>query len=358
MWLIGRNLDVCDLAESRFGEYLRASRADGCSRPRSLRGMSPLLGYLRDMGLVPMAAAATPATPMDTIIQQYQVYLVEERGLAPRTVGSYVDVARLFLGRREEAGGELDLHALTTAAVGSFVVSYAHRWSVCYARCIATGLRSLLRFLYLMDYIEHPLGGAVPSVARWQLASMPKSISPQAVVRLLRSCDRRTALGRRDFAIITLLVRLGLRAGEVAALRVHDVDWRAGEVMVRGKGNRADRLPLPADVGEAVVAWLQRGRQRVTHPFLFTRVLAPHNGLSSSAVSQVVSSACRRAGIPRMGAHRLRHTAATEMLRAGASLADVGQVLRHQSVATTSIYAKVDRSVLAAVVQPWPGGAA
>jgi integrase len=234
-------------------------------------------------------------------------------------------------------------------------VSHAGRRSVYYTASMATGLRSLLRFLHLTGYIDRPLADAVPSVARWQLASLPRGISSKAAAQLLRSCDRRTTLGRRDFAILTILLRLGLRASEVAALRLYDIDWRAGELTVGGKGNREDRLPLPVDVGEAVVAWLQRGRQQVTHPFLFTRVPAPHDGLSSSGVSQVVSSACRRVGIPRVGAHRLRHTAATEMLRAGGSLAEVAQVLRHQSVATTSIYAKVDRSALSAVVRPWPG---
>jgi site-specific recombinase XerD len=361
-WLAGRNLDLGlglgDLAENRFEEFLGASRAEGYSRPQSLRGMSPLLNYLRDLGLVPIAMEVMPVTPMDTIIREYQGYLVEERGLAPRTVGSYVGVARLFLGQREAAGGEIDVDALTTQAVSSFVVSYAQPSSACYVRLIVTGLRSLFRFLYITGYIQRPLGGAVRSVAHWQLTSVPKSISVQVVAQLLNSCDRRTAHGLRDFAIITVLVRLGLRAGEVAALRVHDVDWRAGELTVRGKGNREDRLPLPTDVGEAVVAWLQAGRWQVGHPLLFTRVPAPHNGLSPSGISQVVTSACRRAGIPRMGAHRLRHTAATEMLRSGGSLADVGQVLRHQSAATTAIYAKIDRTALSAVTQPWPGGAA
>jgi integrase len=178
------------------------------------------------------------------------------------------------------------------------------------------------------------------------------------MVRLLKSCDRRTSVGRRDFAILMVLSRLGLRAGEVAGLHLRDIDWRQGDVVVRGKANREDRLPLPGDVGEAIVGWLRRGRPRGECQAVFTRVRAPHRELSSGGISAIVWHACERAGLPRVGAHRLRHTAATEMLRAGGSLAEVGQVLRHRSQDTTSIYAKVDRRSLIAVVRPWPGGVA
>jgi integrase len=185
-----------------------------------------------------------------------------------------------------------------------------------------------------------------------------KALDGSSIALLLASCDRRTRVGRRDFAVLTMLSRLGLRAGEVAALRLADVDWRAGELLVRGKGSRQERLPLPADVGEALAGWLARGRPRCECSFVFIRVRAPLGGLSPGGVSAIVQHACKRAGLPVVGAHRLRHTAATEMLRAGGSLAEVGQVLRHRSRDVTSIYAKVDRVALAAVVRPWPGAAA
>ena len=188
----------------------------------------------------------------------------------------------------------------------------------------------------------------MPSVASWRLASLAKALDAASVARLLASCDRRTRVGRRDYAILTVLSRLGLRAGEVAALQLGDVDWRAGEVLIRGKGSRHERLPLPADVGEALAGWLARGHPRCESAFVFTRLRAPHGGLSASAVSQIVRRACQRAGLPVVGAHRLRHTAATEMLRAGGSLTEVGQVLRHRGRDVTSIYAKVDRLALAA----------
>jgi integrase len=222
---------------------------------------------------------------------------------------------------------------------------------------MTTRLRALLRYLYVEGLVPEALAGAVPSVAHWQLASLPKALGHGQVARLLRSCDRRTGVGRRDFAIITVLWRLGLRAGEVARLSLDDIDWTTGEVVVRGKRRREDRLPLPADVGEALVAWLRRGRPASGRREVFLRVRAPIVALSAGGVTAVVRQACRRAGMPLCGAHRLRHTAATELLRAGGSLAEVGQVLRHQESATTSLYAKVDRRALGAVVRPWPGEA-
>src|SRR5207245_713179 len=202
------------------------------------------------------------------------------------------------------------------------------------------------------------LAAAVPSVASWQLAGLPQAISATEVTRLLESCDRGRPSGCRDFAILTVLARLGLRAAEVSALRLDDIDWRVGEVRVHGKGNREEHLPLACDVGEAIVVWLQEGRPRCASAAVFTRILAPHRGLSARAVSGVVRQACRRAGLPPMGSHRLRHTVAAEMLRAGGSLTEVAQLLRQRSLAATSIYAKVDRRALSAVAQPWPGGAA
>ena len=227
-----------------------------------------------------------------------------------------------------------------------------------HAKSVTTRLRSFLRYLYVEGLTGDGLVMAVPSVAGWQLTALPQGISPEEVAGLLKSCDRRRARGRRDFAILTVLARLGLRACEVAALRLDDIDWRHGEVTVHGKGNRQDKLPLPHDVGEAIVGWLRRGRPRCDCPAVFTRLLAPHRALSTRAVSGTVREACVRAGIAPVGSHRLRHVVASETLRAGGTLTEIGQLLRHHSLAATSIYAKVDRLALAAVVQPWPGGAA
>jgi site-specific recombinase XerD len=180
-------------------------------------------------------------------------------------------------------------------------------------------------------------------------------VDAATVAALLGSCDRCTAVGRRDFAVLTLMVRLGLRAGEVASLRLDDVDWKAAELVVRGKGGRLDRLPLPADVGEAVADYLCHGRRRSACRALFLRTCAPEGGMSAGSVVMVPRSASHRADLPVVvGAHRLRHTAATGMLRAGASLSEVAEVLRHRSESTTAIYAKVDRAALDLLVRPWP----
>jgi integrase len=203
--------------------------------------------------------------------------------------------------------------------------------------------------------IDRDLAVAVPTIAKWRLASLVRAVDPVLLGRLLESCDRCTAIGRRDFAILALLSRLGLRIGEVAALRLEDIDWRAGELLIHGKGDRQERLPLPVDVGEAVVDWLRDGRPDCASRIVFTRSRAPHVALHAASLNGIVHRACERADVPAVTAHQLRHTAATEMLRAGAGLREVGQVLRHRGSDVTSIYAKVDRRALAALVQPWPG---
>lgn len=306
----------------------------------------------------PLAPCA-PVGPVEVLIDAYKAYLLKERGVSTSTVRNYVQVARLFLSHREETAGALDLQSLTPGAVSEFVLAECRRSSVGSAKCMVTRLRCLLAFLHVAGHTEVALRWAVPSVASWRLTSLPKAIDSADVALLMASCDRQGATGQRDFAVLTVLYRLGLRAGEVAALALSDIDWRYGEMVVTGKANRAERLPLPADVGEAIVAWLQHGRPAACPcTCVFTSVRPPLGRLGAGAITGIVRRACQRAGLPAMGAHRLRHTAATQMLQAGASLGDVGQVLRHRSMNTTAIYAKVDRRALVALVRPWPGGAA
>lgn len=353
-WLTAQGLAVDDLTPDHVSDFLEARRAEGYTLWLSPKAMAPMLGYLRGIGVVATPVPAGPSTPAERLIEAYRAYLVQERGLAVGTVADYLHVARLFLATRPDDG---DLGRLTAAEVNDFVLAECTTRKVGSAKSIVCGLRSLLRYLYVSGRTEAQLAAAVPKVAGWRLAGLPKAVSPQDVACLLASCDRRSTFGRRDFAVLSVFARLGLRSGEVAALELADIDWRAGEIVIRGKGRRQERLPLPADVGEAIAGWLHRGRPRCESTKVFTRVRAPHLGLSRSGVTAIVVSACARAGLPAMHAHRLRHTAATEMLRAGASLAEVGQVLRHASVLTTAIYAKVDRSGLRALALPWPGSA-
>lgn len=218
-----------------------------------------------------------------------------------------------------------------------------------------TGLRSLLGFLHLRGLVSGPLAAAVPATASWRLSGLPRALEPEQLQALLESCDRASPGGRRDYAVLVMLARLGLRAGEVAALKLEDVDWRVGELVIAGKGRRAERLPLPEDVGEAIVCYLRDGRPATTQDrSLIVRVRAPHLGLTGGGITQIVFAAAGRAGLGPIHSHRLRHTAATAMLRAGASLEEIGQVLRHRQALTTAIYAKVDRDALRQLARPWP----
>jgi integrase/recombinase XerD len=355
-WLASRGLGVGELTPDRVEEFLAARRAEGYTLWLSTKAVAPVLAYLRGLDVVPTPGPVGPATPAEQLMEHYRAYLVQERGLAAATVCSYLHVARLFLSARSP-DGVLGLDRLSADEVTEFVLAECATRKVGSAKYVVCGLRSLLRFLYVAGHTDSQLDAAVPKVAGWRLVGLPKSFGRQEVARLLASCDQRATFGRRDFAVLTVLIRLGLRAGEMAALELGDIDWRVGEVTIRGKGRREERMPLPVDVGDALVGWLRRGRPDCECANVFTRVRAPHRGLTSGGVSAIVRAACTRAGLPEVGAHRLRHSAATEMLRAGAGLVEVGQVLRHASVLTTAIYAKVDRDRLRVLAQPWPGAA-
>lgn len=289
----------------------------------------------------------------ERLLARYREYLLRERGLSRATAELNVRMVRPFLAGRAAEGDGADLERLTAGEVAAFVVAQSRQRPKSVGRMV-TALRSLLGFLQ----VEGVIGDApvVLSPAGWSQVGLPKALDGDQVSALLASCDLRTRTGRRDLAILTLLVRLGLRAGEVAALRLEDIQWRRGEITVRGKRNRRDRLPLPADVGRRIVAYLQDGRPgNVGGRTVFVSAQAPYRALSSNAVSSVVACAGRRAGLGVIGAHRLRHSAATAMLRAGGSLTEIGQTLRHARPLTTAVYAKVDLEALCQLGRPWPG---
>ena len=255
---------------------------------------------------------------------------------------------------RVERVGGLELDRLAASDVTAFLARECPRRSVSGAMDLAANLRALLRYLRVAALIERPLVWAVPNVADLRGRSLPKGLAPEVVAAMLASCDRERLIGKRDRAVLLLLARLGLRAGEVAAIELEDIDWRAGELLVRGKGHRQDLMPLPVDVGEALVAYL-RVRPRSEHRAVFLCVLAPLGPVTSPGVATIVRRACRRAGVPQVGPHRLRHTAATQMLAARASLEEIAQVLRHRHLVSTANYARVDRDALRALALPWPG---
>jgi integrase/recombinase XerD len=354
-WLQDGGLEAGQLTTARVEEYLVYRRASGHVRRLSPRGMAPLLAYLRGLGVASAATAWQPVTATDRLLVEFEEYLIGDRGLAARTVEGYRRVARAFSDGRCVAGDDLQLGCVTAADVSAFMLEQSARRGVGSLGNVVTALRALLRFLYLRHYTAMSLAAAVPAACPARRAGPSRALAASDVKRLLASCDRRTKAGRRDYAVLALLARLGLRAGEVAALTLEDVDWRAGEIVVAGKGGRRDRLPLPVDVGDALAGYLQRGRPRGECRHVFVHVRAPYCAMGASAVSHVVVRACQRAGLPELRAHRLRHTAATEMCRAGAGLVEIGQVLRHRHTVTTAIYASTDPQLLIGLARPWPG---
>ncbi len=287
------------------------------------------------------------------LVEDYRSWLVTERALAPNTVRYYVPAARLLLS---DCGGR-DLRDLTLADVTEFMVRHSRRLAVGTAKNLAVGLRSFLTYLHVEGVTDLQLAQAVPAPPGPHESGLPRWLGSPEVAALLAVHDDRSVLGRRDHAIVVMLVRLGLRAGEVAGLSLDDIDWHAGEIIVRGKGARTERLPLPVDVGEALVAYLKHGRPKTDCRALFLRANVPL-GLSASGVGGVVQRASARAGLHAIGPHRLRHSAATAMLRAGASLDEVGQVLRQRDAQVIARYAKVDFVALRTLAAPWPGDAA
>jgi site-specific recombinase XerD len=302
---------------------------------------------------VPTPTPPVPAEPVDIVVVAYRRYLATERALAASTVDDYERYVRVFFsGLAEPARADLTL--MSAADVTGAVRTQCRSHNVGWAKNFNTVLRSLLRFFFLQGYLRRDLSPSVLSVAGWRNSTLPKAIDPKDAARLLASCARQRRAARRDLAILTIVVRLGLRAAEVAAIELGDIDWRAGEIVVRGKGGRRDLLPVPDDVGGVIADYLRHECPPTTSRHVFILAVAPRTGISTKTLAGVVRCACERAGVAPIGPHRLRHTAPTEMLRGGASLAEVGQVLRHQHQATTSIYAKVDLGSLAALAMPWP----
>lgn len=332
-------------------------------RRRPSRGDAAALGHFIEFLLaervIPAEQVATrPLTPAEQCLQAYKHHLREARALAESTIVNYARFVDQFLNERFGAG-PVELSSLRAGDVVQFVQRQGRHLHLKRAKLLTTALRSFLRYARYRGEIGLDLAAAVPCVANWSMPSIPRGIEPDQVERLLGQIDRSTAVGRRDYAILLLLARLGLRSGEVAFLELEDIDWKAGCISVRGKSGRRPQLPLPQDVGEAIVAYLRHGRPRSTSRRVFLRARASNRGfLTQCAVGSIVRHAILRTGIeaPTTGAHQFRHGLATQMLRQGASLAQIGELLGHKSPETTKIYTKVDLEALRTLALPWPGG--
>ncbi len=356
-WLERHDLSLPTLDEERVEQFL-ADRGPSQVRRGDARTCRMLLDYLRELGRIPLPTEIIDDTPLGRIESGFKHYLFAERGLSAATVINYSPTVERFL--KERFGAEdVELGELSPRDVHRFLLRHAPRVSRGRAKLMVTALRSFFGFLRQCGDIRSDLASAIPATTNWRLTGLPLSLGPEQVEALLASCDQDTALGQRDYAILLLLARLGLRAGEVVALTLDDIDWGSGTLIVQGKGKRQERLPLPEDVGEAVANYLRGSRPPCTSRRVFIRLHAPHRGFnSSSAIDDVVRRALERIGLnpEKKGAHLLRHSLATRLLGSGASLEQIAQLLRHAHPQTTEIYAKVNLQALRALAQPWPGG--
>ncbi|HIA54793.1 MAG TPA: integrase [Candidatus Melainabacteria bacterium] len=355
-WLKAKRIKAQSVRHDHVQLYLRERKQ--LPRPGDATCLNGFLDMLRDKGIVMKFVPALETTPAESVAEQFAQYLRQERGLAGSTICAYSAFVKAFLEDvfdREP----IDWSSLSVQDVIKFVQRKAKIIPPKHAQYLTTALRSFLKYARYRDYIQADFAAAVPAVASWSMAGIPKALPLVHIERVLSSCDRTTIGGRRDYAIFLLLARLGLRAGEIVSLKLADLDWINGSVSIRGKGGKCARLPMPIDVGEAIVDYLQNGRPPANSRILFLRETAPIAGFKDQqAIGSVVRRALKRAGIdaPRQGSHQFRHALATNMLHRGASLSEIGEILRHQLPCTTAIYAKVDLAALRELALPWTGG--
>ena len=358
-WVTISGATLTSLDERMAEQYLRHRAGKQFIQRSDRAALKRLLAALREARLIE-PAAPPPLSPHDQIFEAFSLYLQKERGLAPKSIIRHLPVVRLFL-REVCPAGASDLGRIGQEDVTCYIERHAHDGSADSGKAMCWALRAFLRYLHHKGLNPSALAGCVPSIRRWKLASLPTYLSAAQVQNALEGCDRATAMGRRDYAILMMLAKLGMRASEVATLTLDDIDWRSGEMLIRAKGRRRARLPIPPDVGAATVAYLRDGRPVSSCRRLFLRTIAPHTGFASGcAVTMVAKTALERAGIrgyAHQGAHLFRHSLATELLRSGATLSQIGQLLRHGSHDSTRIYAKVDVEALRTLSLPWLGGA-
>ena len=357
-WLAKRGSSAQNITAGLFRPYLRARARRRRPTRNDQSALQRLLELLRRQGVV--AAPVSPAaTPAERLQSEFCLYLRQERALASTTQAYYTAFVSEFLTERF-GDGPVDLSLLCAADVTRFVRQCAVAIRSKRVQLMTTALRSFLRFARYRGDIEKDLAASIPAVANWKQSILPRALPSGQVDQVLKSVNRKTAIGRRDYAILLILARLGLRAGEIRALTLDDLDWQEGLITVRGKAGRFSQLPLPKDVGAAIADYLRHGRPDTTSRCVFLRAKAPAGGFRGQCgIASIVRHTLERAGIdsPRKGAHQFRHALACQMLKQGASLSEIGELLRHRSPQTTAIYAKVDLDSLAALALSWPGGA-
>jgi len=354
-WMKRKGLTVANLCEPRVEAFVRSHQRAGRG---DLRTLKQFRDSLRKRGAILDRKLSCDRSPLAKILGRYERYLRSERGLVAVTILNYEAYVRKFLGERFRKG-PFHFSEVKPSDISSFILRHGPTMSPRTAQVMTTAFRSFFRFLFQNGKLKADLAASVPAVPDWRQSTVPKYLTSEEVECMLRVCNRRTATGRRDYAILLLLARLGLRAGEVVALELDDVDWRAGEILIRGKGLRHERMPLPAEVGKALTSYLRHDRPPCRTRRVFVRVRAPRRGFCShKALTSIVKRALLRADLhPALkGAHLLRHSLATSMLRSGATMAEIGEVLRHRTPNTTEIYAKVDFDGLRSLVHPWPLG--
>lgn len=361
-WMEDQRLDLPALDETQLERFLASQSCLDKDTATVMSGGRELLTWLRETGsLAPAEAEPAHDDPVTASVDRYQSFLFNQRGVSLNTVLAYLSTVQVFLGKCFEAR-PADLGSLGIDDVNRFLRHSCQIHSPATTRVHVAALRSFTRYLYQSGIIARDIADGITGIRTWRLSSLPKGLKPDQVEAVLASCNRETVTGRRDHSVLLLLALLGLRACEVVRLTLDDIDWSNALITVSGKGGRHDDLPLPDEVGEALVVYLQDGRPTCTTRRVFVGRRAPLRGFqSSSAVVHIVRHALARAGIERPGrgaAHLLRHSLATRMLRNGASLEEIGQILRHQSPDSTRIYAKVDLDALRPLAPAWPGGAA
>jgi site-specific recombinase XerD len=359
-WLKQKGVGLQRVDADQVARYLRVRRRQVRPNPSDSAALRHLLEFLRRERVIPAEPiVARRLTPAERTVQAYVEYLRDARALASATITNYAPFIQGFL-RHRFGDGPIRLARLTARDVVGFVQRQAPRLHRKRAQLLTSALRSFFQYTRYRGEVTRDLAAAVPAVANWSMPAIPRAIGDAQIRQLLASINRRTAMGRRDSAIVLLLARLGLRANEVAGLELEDLNWEAGQVSVRGKRRHRTVLPLPAVVGAAIAAYLRHGRPLSASRRVFLRSKAPIQGfLGQSTIGSIIRHRLHRAGItaPTTGAHQFRHALATRMLRRGASLTEIGEILRHRSPQTTMVYTKVDLPALRTLALPWPGGA-